>query len=483
MKKRISLILVIAMLLGMLVPNLAVVAEEPTGKDVTAKVTQGLPDVFWKKSDGSLSPIITNGVLVAANGNLSKGHLFEIHYKWNIAGMEGIEAGDYFDVKLPDLTGLDIIASGFTSGTPINITSETNEVLGSFVVDIANRRLRATLNATAVGKGRLDNGKFMLGFQTNDHISIEVNNEAGSELDKILIKKRDVAVTPIGGTEWKDAPDFTKTGSFYNLQTNPITPTLGWYMKVNYDGMKKALEQGGDDVKKNVWVEDRFTDPSIKLVENFIRVYGNVFAATPQGKLSTAAIYTPPIRLSGDRVVKSNPGESYEDFKARAKTLADPSKPFVAFIYNAPAGQNDALLFYAGDLGANHGVSYSDLFGGMEKGIIDSLESRLAKGELNEEQVAKTKELYGVDGDLTTPLKKVTGVELAIYTKHDTNGTYFNTAKMTYDGGEDKVLNSSAKYAVASGSAGATDVISVLVKKVWEGKVGGEVEIELLQNG
>lgn len=506
MKKVVGLFLVFAMLIGFIGPGNIVFAGEE--KEVTDKVTQSPPDVILKnaKWDNATNQyvdkyIIQDGVVVDDTIKPANGQFIEIVYKWSVPDMSGsgIKEGDYFLVDLPDLTYLK--AAGFNPNEeqPIMVPKAGDpaeqESLGTAIVDTNAGHIKAKFNALAVAKQEITNGFFQLKFQATNHLNVTYNAAAPAGEDKIVITKRDVATQPLGTGQNSHKLLLDKRGAEYNYQppTGGTELRLGWTVYVNYDQLVKYHETGELDERNNLWMEDRMSDSALKILEDYIYVYIDEFLATPEGKLSNYAYYTPNYRAGVSKAVKlvksTGADADYDAFKARVQALPIDKEAITVYLYQAKdESDRDGLLICFGNINEREALSY-DAYGDKVDstlvGILDKFRNPTdgTDPRITEEQVVKTKELYGLDGDDTTPMKKAVAFRVFFHTLPKNDGKFANVANVSWDGGSAEPVAIMAKYAKFSAGAGYTDTTAAIVEKKWEGKVGGPVKVNLLQNG
>lgn len=506
MKKIMSILLIFMMLISFFVPGTVVLAAGET--DVTGKVVQSPPDVILKnaKWDSATNQyidkyIIQDGVVVDDQLKPSNGQMIEIVYKWSVPNMvnSGIQDGDFFLVDLPDLTHLK--PSGFNPNeeTPIVVPKADNpgesEILGTAVVDTGNGYIKAKFNALAIGKQDITNGFFKLKFQATTHLNVTYNPNAGAGEDAIVITKREGSVDPLGTGEQGVRPLLDKRGAEYNanLTGGGTELRLGWTVYVNQDQIKGYLENGTLETRNNLWMEDEMSDSALKILEDNIYIYVDQNLATPAGKLSNYTFYSPNYRAGSSdkvRLVKSLPtDENFAKFKARVQALPVESGVITVYLYQAKTDTDkDGLLICFGNINEQDAPTYDDFNPNLDTtliGVLDKLKNPTdgSPARITEEQYNYTKQLYGLDGDNSTPMKKVVGFRVFFHTLPKNDGKFANIVKTKWDGGESNPISILAKYAKFSAGAGYTDTTAVIVEKKWEGVVSGPISVRLLQDG
>lgn len=444
-------------------------------KDITSLVNRkhgGIPDVYVKGTDGSQTYIIKDGQTVLYNGQpllIKKGWRIIFEYGWDISkdNMEEVNAGDYFILGLPNFIKLDPF--GFDPNHPIAIDSaeDPNETLGTFLVDTENRKLTATLNETGAGKkGGIEDGYFKIQFKAEENLEIKPSQEAGTE---------GIVVEPHGSSE----PQIKEAGeqkvlrkSGYPQKEADGTISLRWDIVVNYKQLKIYLETGEADVKKNVWVEDTLPDPEMEIDMDSLKFQAPLYAATAEGKVSGYGVWWPSIKPRQVEIYNENGDDAA--FKAWAESKL--TQPLSAAIYPAHEGKAAKLYFYLGNLGKNEGLTYSEYKSDYEKVGSKQIEKNLTGS--NEALREKTKALYGIDDDDTTPIpKKVVGYLVSFKTRQEKNGEYTNRVKMTWDDGKPAEDHVKLVYQTAEGGAGYNDITSFVVTKKWAGPIGEPVKV------
>lgn len=456
-------------------------------QDITPWVNRkhgGIPDVYIVWTDDSKTYIIRDGktILYDQHGKetedpsgkpkqIKEGWKVEFYYKWDISkqNMEKVKAGDYFVFGLPNFIKLENF--GFDPNKPIAIGSAEgpNETLGSFVVDTENRKLTATLNETGAGKkGGIIDGYFKIRFNAREDLEIKPSQEVGTE---------GIVVEPQGHSE----PQIKETGQGndlhkggYPVKTDDGQILLRWNLVVNSKQFKIYLETGEAEVKKNVWIEDTLPDPKMEIVMESLKFQVPLYAATADGKLSGYGLWWPSIKPKQVEVYNEN--GDYAAFETWAKGKL--TQPLSAAVYPAHGDKAAKLLFYLGDLGKDVGLTYSDFMPNYEKEAIKYINQRLTGA--NEPLREKTKTLYGIDGDLTTPIaKKVVGYLVSFNTKQEKHGDYVNKAKMTWNLNDSTEASAKLVYTTAEGGAGYNDITSFVVDKKWVGPKGAPIKVQV----
>ena len=456
-------------------------------QDITDLVNRkhgGIPDVYIVWTNGSKRYIIRDGktVLYDQHGNetedssgkpqqIKEGWTVEFYYKWDISkqNMEKVKAGDYFVFGLPNFIKLENFGFGPTTPIAIGSAEDPNETLGSFVVDTENRKLTATLNETGAGKkGGIIDGYFKIRFKAREDLEIKPSQEVGTE---------GIVVEPQGHSE----PQIKETGEGndlhkggYPVKTDGGQILLRWNLVVNSKQFKIYLETGEAEVKKNVWIEDTLPDPKMEIVMESLKFQVPLYAATADGKLSGYGLWWPSIKPKQVEVYNEN--GDYAAFETWAKARL--TQPLSAAVYPAHGDKAAKLLFYLGDLGKDVGLTYSDFMPNYEKEAIKYINQRLTGA--NEPLREKTKTLYGIDGDLTTPIaKKGVGYLVSFNTKQEKHGDYVNKAKMTWNLNDSTEASAKLVYATAEGGAGYNDITSFVVDKKWVGPKGAPINVQV----
>ncbi len=451
-------------------------------EDITKLVDRkhgGIPDVYIVWTDNSKTYIIRDGktILYDQHGKetedpsgkpkqIKEGWKVEFYYKWDISkqNMEEVKAGDYFVFGLPDFIKLENF--GFNPGDPINIETSAGEVLGTFTVDTAEHKLTATLNENGAGKkGGIIDGYFKIRFNAQEDLKIEPSQEAGTE---------GIVVEPQGHSEPQikeigEGNDLHKSGYLKKVNGQIL---LRWDLVVNSKQYKTYLETGEAETKKNVWVEDTLPDPSMEIDRDSLRFHAPLYAATADGKLSGYGLYWS--NIAPKQVEVYNENGDYAAFETWAKGKL--TQPLSVAVYPAHGDKAAKLLFYLGDLGKDVGLTYSDFKSDYEKLAIGFINEKLTGA--NKPLREKTKDLYGIDGDLTTPIaKKVVGYLVSFNTKQEKHGDYVNKAKMTWNLNDSTEASAKLVYATAEGGAGYNDITSFVVTKKWAGPIGAPVKV------
>lgn len=488
MKKIISLSLVVMMLISLFVPSGAVFAAD--GNDVTEKVTVEKPDLFKNKVK-----VVEKGVSlgVVDGDKISKKGTITINYDWRIDDVKGkgIQANDFFYVAFPSLSEFFTITA---YDNRIKVTNgDKTEILGAFEVDLPNRRVKMILNDVAAGKTSIENGFLNLSFTANKHVSLEVSTDVPNYGDILKFVERIVPKRQIGTGVYQLGRNFEKNGE--ELKSEDV---IRWGLPTNYKEMIDYLNTGMvANPKKNVWVEDRLSDSNLSIKLSPIRLYPNVHLATEEGKLSSSAFYTSPILMQeGKDLVVSKPdaNETYEEFKARIEQIPN-KEPLTVYVYQKKnENDRDGILLYLGDIDGVSGKSYDKLMGEdfnakLKEALSDLLNDRHEDYYITQAQYDNTIQMYGIDDDPNTEMKKVIGFRLAFDTtvKENVKGQFHNKASMTWEGGPTIEADAFATYDGKAGAgAGYTETVAVFVQKKWvgnEGKTKPEVTVKLLQDG
>lgn len=487
MKRMISLSLVVMMLISLFVPSGAVFAQD-TAKEITEKVTQGLPDVVIKGNTDK--DLVKDGVLVG-DKNLGRSGTIEINYKWEISKVKGngINAGDYFLVPLPEIPTVMVNnkevpllkGAGFDPNVPIDITKD-GEVLGNFVVDTTAGHIKATLSPLAVEKQAITDGFFKIKFILQDHAEIIVDAAAPNKKDILKFIKRIPPKEPLPGGVNRPDNDFKKGG--VEVSGDDV---VRWEMNINQKQMVEYMEGRPFESKENVWIEDELSGSNLTIQTSPIRIYANFFLATEEGKMGSYAYRTQPINATvaaGNLVLSTSEDNTFEEFKTRVKALPD-KKPLTVYVYQRKDdSQKDGILFYVGNLNETDAKTYDEIYPGVEQSVDGDLKAFLADGRINQARYDNTRSLFGIDDDPSTKMKKVMGYKLVFDTKVAGKTTAGNVAQMVWDNGQPLSGKALAKYdGKATGGAGYVETTAVIVEKKWEGKEGGPVTVNLLQNG
>lgn len=461
--------------------------SDPQPVDVTDKVTVSNPNIILRGStpENDKSLISAEGKLIKNPTEIGENAKIGIIYTWEIKNVEGIKEGDFFIVPLPDLTLLR--AAGFKPDVKVPITSGS-EVLGEFVVDTNVPHIKAFLNKTAADKKAITDGLFTLDFTATKYLNIETTPaEAVVTTGNLKITERKVQLGKMGGNPMGTLPEFRKTGEARDMSGEYV---IRWDLEVNREELKNYLQGGAFNEKRNVWIEDRMSQPDMRVVENQIIIYPSAYVATEDGKVSTSVFYTPNFKAKKGEL----PAEAlarvtnYETFKEEVKKLQD-INPFTVFVYKARQeipGDRDGVLFYFGNITEADAVSYDKVMPNYRADFLTTIKNRHSEGRISDSQLQKTKELYGLGQDENAEMKKVIGAVVCIPTRQSTRGTFNNKATMSYDGATPLESANSSFYALATGQAGYIDTISIAVEKKWASTPAGKmvpVVIKLKKNG
>lgn len=464
MRRKSSLILMTVLLVSTFICS-GIFTYADSGKDVTSKVS--ISDVTLSVIKGSESvPIIKNGTKVSDDACLKVGDSVKMEYEWSISeeNMEGVSAGDYFTIQLPDNEYIN------SSENTYDLKNSEGVLLGTY--SVSGRVLTVTFNEKAAEQSELSDGWFNIFgkvVKAGENVDIAGNGS-------VIIPIKPGTGSGGGGNHGGGGNDagkneitsdkikFTKDGKQYSGKNR-----LNWHMNVNYDGLQQMICGEAVTDKSNVILEDELPD---YLTADIGSVYITtpLFVPTPENKMSGFSIGYIKIAPT---VLYAEENESYEDFYQRVKK----SGKISVGIYDKNGKNN--ILFGFGNLPGN-GITYADMYGGADK-FNTFIDSCASKGDITSQQAERMKTVYGADG---TASGQIVGYDVSFDTDVEgESGKYSNIARLEWDNAVKTESEFTIEFSGVSAGITGKEKTSVSVEKIWVGKPAASVTILLFQNG
>ncbi len=433
--------------------------------DVIGKVQISGVNLALDKA-GNKIDLIKNGVSIDPQAEVKVGDVLVLKYYWEIPDTTGINAGDFFKIKLPAQSHL---AYQETVGT-------INNGFGDFKIVDQNGEKYAifTLNAFAVSNPRINNGYFICtGAANKEGQDVEISG--GNTID-ISPGSGD----PSGGSGGNDGGEaefpswklpFSKTGKVYYAHEVASDPSkagkIFWNVQFNYEGLNDLLKTGESVEEKSGLVLVDTLPPGLELVEDSVFLYTPLMVPTKDStatdsKMSGLSLKSLKIEM-GD-LIKPNDGELYEDFYDRLlQKVADDGKAYLGVFENK-------LLLALGDF-PNAALKYHDIFyAGRPNELRTFIQSNVGGGlNITQTQADLMKDYYYETGKSQG---KVVALDLAFDTKMlGGYGEYTNNVKSKWQGGEEDASATVWFYADA-GAEGDKVTIDLKFKKEWQDSEG-----------
>jgi len=394
MKKALSLLLVIAMLITSLCVT-TVFAEE--GSDISHMLS-GI-NVNLKGTTDVIKDNVVVGELTAYNSIT-----LTIDWKMEENVYAGAaKAGDYFDISLPyDLFSI-------TNVDKLDL-SYNGQVLGTWEIT-ANNPIHFVLSEEGAAKLSLE-GQFKFYGKARQYSETSYTLTIGDVVIDLPTIPYNPAARPTegfskeNGTSWRASTIFTKGG----YQAGKGVKQIYWTFSVNYANTSKMLANESYDNLKGAWFEDTFTDD---------QTFASIKVTTPikfphaDGTLDSTDVMSYSLTDAFPKI-ENTMGLSDDEFMEYMKAYGKPG-------YGVTSDLKRIVVFF-GDLAGN-GIKYA-------KDDDDFLKTTLRWANITPEEKA---EIINIFGDNSKAGGQVLGYTVGI----NTNITgaikkYSNTARFGY---------------------------------------------------
>jgi LPXTG-motif cell wall-anchored protein len=440
--QRLKNVIVIAILLlgNLYLPSTAAIAETsdtPPPKDISSMIKVGSAALSRYK-DGVWT-------VLEPGTTITKGDALQLDIRGiaiNEGDMAQVESGDYFEIQLPK----NII--NFANKAETDIT-ENGEVIAKW--SITDGVLRFTLTDVGADKAYLENGYLFAQGRAETTGDNDVIITIGGE--DINLGDYEVVPPVDDGTIW-EMGDYHKTLYKYVYDQQAERPT--WGFDINFIDTKALYETGNYTTKQNVVLVDELPDGVYFSNDDWMEIGSWLYA--PMKKDGTSTGYSMSTRGLMSQVYKSKfakidqtDGETWIAFQDRVKSTPAPAYG----IY----GGNKIIW--------NFGNLQGDLFTYNQESLKDALaEFRTKNPSFTDEEEAFIMSLYGENGKLQG---KATNLFIEFSTVvTNGNGTYHNSASLSYNGTDEVSDDVYLDYQYALAGIETGEPGSVLVKKVDE---------------